>query len=237
MDHLDYIRIRGLVDNDAECFQGISASLTSTSTSTGGTTPTDWGTLPEDIVTTLQAYYADQEAWISEMEALGDEQEEEGSARKLRELPAIIKNAPLVPLIVSLVTTGGASLPLVFGEIAIQIGLSLADAQLRNLFNRLNPCSLENQLKELVTILKTGLVLTEDGIDKGILSKALLFTLEDGTLESVIDKALNYDLPVTGEPLHRSVLKDGLDRVGDLDVTLKYADNTSLAVKGRVLRR
>ena len=163
-DHLDFIRIRGLEDSDTEVFQGLGASGLPTSPGSGpgngtgggtGSTPAalDWGTVGDEVLTQLQQYYTAQQDWLTQMEALGDQQEQAASAaqsRGVRELPAVIPNAPMIPVLLATLATGGASVPVVLGEILIQVGLSVADAQLRKLFNRLDPNSPENQIKALV---------------------------------------------------------------------------------------
>ncbi len=225
-DHLSYIRIRGLEADPEECFQGLGASglPSSPGGGTGGGTgaPLEWGEFPQEVLTAIVDYASQQDTWLKNIEEV-ERQYYESEYGMTRGLPAVVENAPLVPVIIGTIASGGATLPVIVGEILIQIGFSVANAQLRKMFRNLDPDSPENQQKELINVLKKALLYAKAG--------------ETTPEHSILDNALNYDLAIDGKTEHHSVLKDKLEDLALVDVTMKYADNTNLSVKGKVLRR
>ena len=224
-DHLDFVRIRNLQDSDTEVFQGLGASGLPTSgggSGTGGTgTATDWGNLPTELMTQVAQYFTDQVAWVNEMETLEDQAATTDRGIRNRDVPAVIKNAPIIPVLLATLATGGASLPVVIGEILIQIGLSVADAQLRKLFERLDPDSDANRLKRIMEALEKGLLYKPDpsGTDTaGVLPKALIYT------------------PDATKPAEQaSVLNDRLSDLALVDATITAGDDLKIHVKGKAL--
>ncbi len=221
-DHLSYIKIRGLEGDPEECFQGLGIS--GESTSPGGTTSLEWGEIPTEALEALNSYTGEIQAWLQ----AAAEYDPDSGARDL--LPAL----PLVPAVIGTVVSGGTALPAIATVFMGQILMNLVGTALQSFAENLDENSPRNLFKKAFLYSDPSDVNTL----KSILGKATLYLPEDGQIyQSVLDDGLMYDIAIDGATEHHSVLKDKLEDLSLVDVTLKYADNTNLSVKGKVLRR
>jgi hypothetical protein len=230
MDHLDYIRIRGLEDSDTEVFQGIGGNVSdSTGGGSSGSAPAapEWLGIPEDAVTMLLKYTTDLNTWLQS--AADYTPDTRGDMLEL---------APYVPEIVStvaaggaIVATGGAAVPAVGTILATQALLNFVGARVSEYAKSLDPNSPQNLIKKAF--------LYQDASDdlKSILGKALLYLnpSDQTTHESVLDTALNYDDTFEGQTAHRSAVKDGLNDLAMVDATLTMDNDLKVRVKGKAL--
>lgn len=131
-DHLDFIRIQGLEVSDAEIFQGVSVGAGDSSGESG--LNLEWGEIPEEAVSLLSQYTDDVNAWLTAVQNYDPTAE----TRAITDLAI-----PAIPLITSIVATGGASLPAVATAMAVQAVISTSGPALQNIANRFDSNSLE----------------------------------------------------------------------------------------------
>jgi hypothetical protein len=230
-DPLSYIRIAGLEADAEECFQGMTAGSASgggSGTGSGGTPSTSWLGFPEEAIAKVLQYTSDLNTWLQSAadytpSSRGD----------------VLEVLPAIPDILSTVGTGTAlaiaapaALPAVGTILVTQALLNFAGEQVSQYAKSLDPNSPQNLIK------KAFLYQDKSEDLKSILGKALLYLSpkDDVTHESVLDTALNYDIDIDSQTEHHSVLKDKLEDLSLVDAELKYADNTSLYIKGKVLQ-
>lgn len=158
LDHLDFIRIQGLEVSDAEVFQGVSGGDVSQSPGDGDTPMLDWGDMPEEAVSLLSQYTDDVNAWLTKIQTYDPADD----TRAITDL-----SIPAIPLITSIVATGGASLPAVATAMAVQAVISTAGPALQNIANRFDSNSLEYIVR------KAMLYKDKDGVEKSVLDDRL----------------------------------------------------------------
>lgn len=209
-DHLAYIRVAGLESDPEECFQGlgISSSVPGVTPAPGGTTNLEWGEIPAEALTMLQQYTEDLNAWI---ETTKDYDPDSGA----RAVPAVIQESmPAIPILLGTLATGGTALPAVATVLLSQAILNWVGSAVADYAENFDENSPRNLFK-----------------------KAFLYTEEGNANEllSILKKAYLYQIEIDGQNETHSVLKDKLEDLTLMDAELKYADNTSLHIKGKVL--
>lgn len=155
-DHLDFIRIQGLEVSDAEIFQGVSGG--DVSLSPGEDAGETWGEIPEEAVSLLSQYTDDVNAWLTNVQNY----DPSADTRAITDLAI-----PAIPLITSIVATGGASLPAVATAMAVQAVISTAGPALQNIANRFDANSLEYIMR------KAMLYKDKNGVEKSVLDDRL----------------------------------------------------------------
>lgn len=220
IDHLNFIRIRGLTGNPAEVFQGASGPDGGGSTITsgggsGGAGGSDWTEIPPEALESISKYTDDINSYIDQVNA---QTRSLARSRGSRETTAI---APYVPNVMStlgaagaIVATGGAALPAVATVMAVQVGMNIIGQAVQNF-------AMANDENSPQAIMKKAFLYDESGTQHSILGTALL-TAE---YESVMKTALQQ-------------LQDILDqRLSDL----AYVDETidfgfaRLHIKGKMI--
>lgn len=195
-DHLDFIRIQGLEVSDAEVFQGVSGGGSADESGLN----LEWGDMPEEAVSLLSQYTDDVNAWLTKIQSYDPDDD----TRAITDLAI-----PAIPLITSIVATGGASLPAVATAMAVQAVISTAGPALQNLANRFDENSLEYILRTALLNAKESILkqawLSQDNVS--LMEKAWLYQ-DAGTFVSILQKAwLYFD---TGDPVVKSILKKAL---------------------------
>lgn len=229
-DHLSYIKIAGLSADAEECFQGFGGSSVTTTpgTTTGTGSTSTWLGIPEDAVNLVLQYTTDLNAWLKSAA------EYTPSSRG-----ATLEVLPAIPELLAPIVTGGAiaiaapaAVPAIGTVLVTQALLNFVGGQVGEYAKSLDPNSPQNLIKKAFLYQDAG-----DDL-KSILGKALLYLdpADKVTHESVLDTALNYDIDIDSKTEHHSVLKDKIEDLSLVDAELKYADNTSLYIKGKVLQ-
>lgn len=130
VDHLAFIRIRGLQSAETEVFQGAAGGGGPVD---GGTvtTQSDWTAIPEEVIAAISTYTDDLNSWLEGMNA-----EARSRGVKSREVTAL---APYVPNIIStaaaggaIVATGGAAVPAVATMLVTQTISNLIGQAVQN---------------------------------------------------------------------------------------------------------
>lgn len=178
-NHLDFIRIRGLVDSNTECFQGLgssSSSFTVGGSGSGSTPALEWGNIPDEAITLLSQYTQDINDWLQKAEAYDPDTSDRG-------LPAIIGAAPLIPSIVTAIATGGASLPALAVGFLGQAIMNLVGTAIGNYAASLDPNSPQ-------AIMKKAWLYKDGSNYKSILQKAFLYDMDSSKNNSALNDRL-----------------------------------------------
>lgn len=188
IDHLDFIRIRGLQSADSEVFQGAAGGTSSTAPgSPGEGENTEWVGIPEETIELVEGYTTDLNEWMKGINESTDRAL--GRSRDVTDLVPYVPN--IITGIGAIVGTGGAALPAVATVMMSQVIANLVGQAVQNYIASQDETSPAN-------ILKKAFLYPEDGVSKSILLKALLNAV-DGTQESRVDelvealKALQYN--------------------------------------------
>lgn len=212
-DHLDFIRIQGLEVSDSEVFQGVSGGDVSLSPGDGDAPMLDWGEMPEEAVTLLSQYTDDVNAWLTKIQTYDPDDD----TRAITDLAI-----PAIPLITSIVATGGASLPAVATAMAVQAVISTAGPALQNIANRFDENSLEYIMRTALLNAKESILkqawLSQDNVslmkqawlsqdNVSLMEQAWLYQ-DAGTFVSILQTAWLYS--DTGDPVVKSILKKAL---------------------------
>lgn len=212
-DHLDYIRIRGLTSSDAEVFQGIGAASLAASESTGGSTSTgvEWGEIPADAIQMVSDYTTALNEWLAE----AIRYDENTGTRAL--VPELLDNLPVVPIVTTALATATApvSLPAAATVMLSQVLLNQVGNMVAQYAEAQDPNNPAN-----------------------ILRKALLYDDESiirERLTALITELTNTTTAVTSVTTELTNTTAAVDDLTFVDATVKYADNTSLHVGGKVL--
>lgn len=209
-DHTDFIRIRGLESADTEVFQGLgAASLAVAGPGGGGGSEMDWGEIPETVLTMISDYSEDLNTWI----AKAIRYDEDTGTRAL--VPELLDDLPVVPMALATVATGGLSLPAVATTMLAQVLMNHVGTAVANYAEAHDVNSPVNLLKK--AFLKD---------DKSILGEAWL---QNGDEPSIVKDRLTA---LIAELTNTTTAVEDLTF---LDAEIKYADNTSLHAKGKVL--
>ena len=211
-DHTDFIRIRGLESSTDEVFQGLGAAAVTVEGpggSPGGNTSIEWGEIPETVLTMISDYSQSLNDWI----AKAIRYDEETGSRAL--VPELLDDLPVVPMALATIASGGLSLPAVATTMIAQVLMNHVGTAVANYAEAQDPNSTSNILRK---------ALIKD--DKSILAEALL---QDGVDPSILKERL------TALIAELTNLTAAVEDLTFLDAEIKYADNTSLHAKGKVL--
>lgn len=153
----DYVKIRGLQSSGSEVFQGIGGGSASTNPDDGGS-GLEWGDMPEDALNLLAQYTDDINTWIQAVR--------EFDPTTAAATGAVVPVAPAVPALLSVLATGGASLPAVATMFVGQTILNVVGSAIENYAKTFDPNSLE-------AIMRKSLIFQENGEDKSVLNERL----------------------------------------------------------------
>ena len=211
-DHLDFIRIRGLESSDDEVFQGLGGAAVTVEGPGGtpGTSPGfDWGEIPQEVLSMISDYSQELNAWIAQAVRY----DEDTGSRSL--VPELLDDLPIVPMALATVATGGLSLPAVATTMLAQVLMNHVGTAVANYAEAHDVNSPINLLRK--AFLKD---------DKSILGEAFL---RDGSDPSILKERLTALI----EELTNTT--SAVEDLTFIDAEIKYADNTSLHAKGKVL--
>lgn len=209
-DHLDFIRIRGLESSDDEVFQGLGAASVVPGETPGTSPGMEWGEIPETVLTMISDYSQDLNTWI----AKAIRYDEDTGSRAL--IPELLDDLPVVPMALATVATGGLSLPAVATTMLAQVLMNHVGTAVANYAEAQDPNSPAN-----------------------ILRKALLYNDESIIRERItalIEELMNTTEAVSSVTTELTNTTEAVEDLTFIDAEIKYADNTSLHAKGKVLR-
>lgn len=209
MDHLDFIRIRGLNSAETEVFQGAAGG----GSVSGGTvtTQSDWTAIPEEAIEMINTYTDDLNTWLQ-----GVNEEAEARGLKSREVTTL---APYVPNIIStaaaggaIIATGGAALP------------AIATMMITQTIGNLVGQAVQNYIAS-----------QDENSPANILKKAFLYD-DAGTLESILGTAL-LQLTEEEKSILQQRLTELNDAVKDLRYNDEVIDfgGARLHLRGKVI--
>ena len=213
MDHLDFIRIRGLESSDTEVFQGMGGATltaeTSGGTSPGTTTSLEWGEIPTEVLEQVAQYTTDLNEWIAEAVRY----DPDSGTRSL--VPELLDNLPVVPIVTTAVTaaTAPVALPAVATVMLSQVIMNQVGTAVAEYARSHDPDAPEN-----------------------ILKKAFLWD-NDGTLESILKTAMlrvsDTEKSILRERL--TALEQPLKDLSLIDATIEAGNDLKVRVKGKAL--
>lgn len=207
-DHLDFIRIRGLeTPSEAEVFQGIGGGTVTSAPGSGETPSLEWGEIPQEAIEMVSTYTQDLNTWLAE--AL--RYDPDSGSRALP--PGLLDNIPVIPLITSLVATGGASLPAVATVVVSQVLMNYVGSAVANYAESLD----ENSP---VNLLKKAFLYDNNGTQESILKTAFL-RLTDPEY-SILQQKL-------------AEIRDGVNDLAMVDATVHIGDDLKARIKGKAL--
>lgn len=210
-DHLDFIKVRGLeTPEEDEVFQGLGGAALTVDAAGGTSQSLEWGEIPADAIDMVSTYTQDLQTWLAEAVRY----DPDSGSRAL--VPELLDDLPVVPLVVGSVVaagTGAVTLPAVATVMLSQVIMNLVGSSIANYAESLD----ENSP---VNLLKKAFLYDNNGTQESILKTALL-RLTDAE-KSILQAQLKG-------------IQEGVEDLSFLDAELKFADNTSLHVKGKVL--
>lgn len=233
-DYTDFIRIRGLESSDDEVFQGLGAASLSVESGVqpGVSESSNW---IETMLIDASGAFADILSFITGKApdvGVVEEGEEEGA----RSLGLSRGFGALVPYVGGALALTANLPPAAAGFATIMAVVHVIDdilEDVEDVFDPLDPgwrlYAIEKKLKSIDDHLKTGLIWEDGilGIDKSILGTALLQLSEEE--KSILKERLTA---LIAELMNTTSAVEDLTFI---DSEVKYADNTSLHTKGKVL--
>lgn len=223
-DHTDYIRIRGLNSGDAEVFQGLGAVSFPDESEPSPVTPSpglEWGEIPEDAIRMVGEYTASLNDWMAE----AAQYDADSGSRALP--PALLANLPVVPLITSIVATGGISLPAVATVLISQVIMNLVGSAISNYAASLDPNSPQN-------ILKKAFLWDNNGTPESILKTAML-RVSDPEKSILRDRLTALITELTNTTGAVTNLEQPLKDLALVDETIQFGDDMKARIKGKAL--
>ena len=214
-DHTDFIRIRGLENSADEVFQGLgAASLTVEGGTPGDNTGIEWGEIPAEAITMVSDYTTSLNDWIAKALRYNPET----GTRSL--VPELLDNLPIVPLVTSVVATGGLSLPAVATTMIAQVIMNQVGSAVANYAESLDENSPTN-------IMKKAWLWDNNGTQESILKTALLRVSDD-------EKSILRER-ITALAAEVTKLEQPLKDLALIDLIIQFGDDLKARIKGKAL--
>lgn len=230
-DHTDFIRIRGLESSDDEVFQGLGAAAVTVEGPGGtpGTSPgIEWGEIPAEVLEQVGQYTTDLNSWIAQ--AL--RYDPDTGSRAL--VPELLDDLPIVPLVTSIVATGGVSLPAVAATMLTQVLMNQIGSAVANYAESLDQNSPTN-------ILKKAFLWDNNGTMESILGTAMLRVSDDEKsilrerLTALIAELTNTTGAVNATATAVTTLEQPLKDLSLIDLIIQFGDDLKARIKGKAL--